>query len=96
MTPRTAMPVAAPGDAGSPFALTFFGGWSPLPIFFGSFFFAGVEVLAYRVQVVGSAIPYQFLLMLPYIATILVMITFRKARAPSFLGQNYDREKRSV
>ncbi len=77
-------------------ALTFFGGWSPLPIFFGSLFFAGVEVLAYRVQVVGSAIPYQFLLMLPYIATILVMITFRKARAPSFLGQNYDREKRSV
>lgn len=77
-------------------ALTFFGGWSPLPIFFGSFFFAGVEVLAYRVQVVGSAIPYQFLLMLPYIATILVMITFRKARTPAFLGQNYDREKRSV
>lgn len=78
-------------------ALTFFGGWSPLPIFFGSLFFAGVEVLAYRVQVVGSLIPYQFLLMLPYIATILVMIfSFRKARVPAFLGQNYDREKRSV
>lgn len=78
-------------------ALTFFGGWSPLPIFFGSLFFAGVEVLAYRVQVVGSLIPYQFLLMLPYIATILVMIfSFRKARVPGFLGQNYDREKRSV
>ena len=78
-------------------ALTFFGGWSPLPILFGSLFFSGVEVLAFRVQVIGSAIPYQFLIMLPYIATILVMIfTFGKSRVPAFLGNNYDREKRSV
>ncbi len=78
-------------------ALTFFGGWSPLPILFGSLFFSGVEVLAFRVQVIGSIIPYQFLLMLPYIATILVMIfTFGRSRVPSFLGKNYDREKRSV
>ncbi len=78
-------------------ALTFFGGWSPLPILFGSLFFSGVEVLAFRVQVIGSVIPYQFLIMLPYIATILVMIfTFGKSRVPSFLGKNYDREKRSV
>jgi simple sugar transport system permease protein len=78
-------------------ALTFFGGWSPLPILFGSLFFSGVEVLAFRVQVIGSIVPYQFLIMLPYIATILVMIfTFGKSRVPSFLGKNYDREKRSV
>ena len=78
-------------------ALTFFGGWSPLSIFLGSLFFASVEVAAYRVQVGGSAIPYQFLLMLPYIATILIMmVSFRRARVPAFLGQNYDREKRSL
>lgn len=78
-------------------ALTFFGGWSPLPILFGSLFFSGVEVLAFRVQVIGSVVPYQFLIMLPYVATILVMIfTFGRSRVPSFLGKNYDREKRSV
>jgi len=78
-------------------ALTFFGGWSPLPILFGSLFFSGVEVLAFRVQVIGSMIPYQFLIMLPYIATILVMVfTFGRSRVPAFLGNNYDREKRSV
>jgi len=78
-------------------ALTFFGGWSPLPILFGSLFFSAVEVLAFRVQVIGSFLPYQFLQMLPYIATILVMIvTFKRARVPAFLGLNYDREKRSV
>jgi len=32
-------------------ALTFFGAWSPLPIFFGSLFFAAVEVLSFRFQV---------------------------------------------
>ncbi|MEJ5313707.1 MULTISPECIES: ABC transporter permease [Anaerolinea] len=78
-------------------ALTFFGGWKPDTILYGALFFALIEVLAYRVQVLGTAIPYQFLLMLPYLATILVMVfSFRKARVPAFLGQNYDREKRAL
>jgi len=78
-------------------ALTFFGGWSPGLILLGSLFFAGVEVLALRVQVGGFGIPYQFLLMLPYLATILTMIfAFKWIKAPAFLGQNYDREKRSL
>ncbi len=77
-------------------ALTFFGGWSPHLIFLGSLFFAGIEALAYQAQVGGIAIPYQFLLMLPFVATILVMmVSFRRSRVPAFLGQNYDREKRS-
>lgn len=78
-------------------ALTFFGGWSPLTILGGSLFFASVEVLAFRAQVIGLAVPYQYLLMVPYLATILIMVlTFRKARVPAFLGQNYDREKRNL
>ncbi len=78
-------------------ALTFFGGWSPFLILLGALFFAGVEVLALRVQVGGFGIPYQFLLMLPYLATILTMIfAFKWIKAPAFLGQNYDREKRSL
>ncbi len=78
-------------------ALTFFGGWSPLPILYGSLFFSAVEVLAFRVQVIGSFLPYQILQMFPYIATILVMVfTFKKSRVPGFLGNNYDREKRSL
>ena len=64
---------------------------------FGALFFAGIEVLAFRMQVGGGGIPYQFLLMLPYLATLLVMMfAFRRARAPAFLGQNYDREKRTL
>jgi len=78
-------------------ALAFFGGWTPHLIFFGSIFFGAIEVLAFRVQIESRAIPYQFLLMLPYIATLLVMVfSFRKSRVPAFLGKNYDREKRTV
>jgi simple sugar transport system permease protein len=78
-------------------ALCFFGGWRPIPIFFGALFFAGIEVLSYRVQITTLAIPYQFLLMVPYIATILVMMfTFKKSTNPGFLGKNYDREKRTL
>lgn len=78
-------------------ALTFFGGWSPHLILFGALFFAAVEVLGLKFQIGGFGIPYQFLLMLPYIATILVMMfAFRLVRVPAFLGQNYDREKRTL
>ena len=77
-------------------ALTFFGGWTPHFILLGSLFFAGVEVLALRVQLGGMGIPHQFLRMLPYLATILVMIfAFRNVRPPAFLGLNYDRESRT-
>ena len=45
----------------------------------------------------SSFLPYQILQMFPYIATILVMIfTFKRSRVPGFLGNNYDREKRSL
>jgi len=77
-------------------ALTFFGGWTPHFVLLGSLFFAGIEVLALRVQLGGFGIPHQFLRMLPYLATILVMIfAFRNVRPPAFLGLNYDRESRT-
>ncbi len=78
-------------------ALTFFGGWRPQFIVAGAAFFAGMEVLALRAQVAGIGIPHQFVAMLPYVATLLVMIfAFRWARVPAFLGRNYDRESRLV
>lgn len=78
-------------------ALTFFGGWRPQYIVAGAAFFAGMDVLALRAQVAGIGIPHQFVSMLPYVATLLVMMfAFRWARVPGFLGKNYDRESRLV
>ena len=78
-------------------ALAFFGGWRPQFILLGSFFFAAMDVLAQRAQVSGIGMPHQFVSMLPYVATLVVMIfAFRWARVPQFLGRNYDRESRIV
>lgn len=77
-------------------ALAFFGGWRPLYILAGAAFFAGMEVLALRVQVGGIDIPHQFVSMLPFVATLLVMMfALRWASIPAFLGRNYDRESRT-
>ena len=78
-------------------ALAFFGGWRPQFILAGSAFFAAMEVLAQRAQVTGLAVPHQFVSMLPYVATLLVMVfALRWALVPQFLGRNYDRESRIV
>lgn len=76
-------------------ALAFLGGWRPHLVVAGAAFFAGMEVLALQAQVTGVGIPHQFVLMLPYVGTLVVMIfAFRWARQPAFLGLNYDRESR--
>lgn len=76
-------------------ALAFLAGWRPHLAVAGAAFFAGMEVLAFRAQVGGVAIPHQFVLMLPYLATIVVMLfAFNWSRQPKFLGINYDRESR--
>jgi simple sugar transport system permease protein len=78
-------------------ALAFLGGWRPQLVVAGAAFFAGMEVLALRAQVAGIGIPHQFISMLPYVATLLVMMfAFRWARQPQFLGLNYNRESRLV
>jgi len=51
--------------------------------------------LALRAEVADVSVPSQLLLVVPYVATLLVMIfAFRWARVPEFLGRNYDRESR--
>jgi general nucleoside transport system permease protein len=78
-------------------ALTFFGGWRPQFIAAGALFFAAMDVIALRAEVGNVSIPSQVLLVVPYVATLLVMIfAFRWARVPAFLGRNYDRESRTA
>jgi general nucleoside transport system permease protein len=77
-------------------ALTFFGGWRPQYIAAGALFFATMDVVALRAEVSGIDIPSQVLLVVPYVATLVVMVfAFRWARVPEFLGKNYDRESRT-
>jgi simple sugar transport system permease protein len=73
--------------------IVIFASWRPERALLGAFIFAGIEVLAFYQQLGFSSIPYQFLLMLPFIAVLLLMWLFRKrVEFPASLGKAYTRE----
>jgi ABC-type uncharacterized transport system permease subunit len=70
-----------------------FGRWSPLGVALGSLLFGFVEAVGLRVQALGLPIPYELLLMLPYLTTFLVFAgVVGRARSPATLGNPYTRE----
>ena len=74
-------------------AMVYFGKWKPTRAFFGTFLFGAAYLLGAFFQVIGSIIPYYFLLMVPYLLTLAMLIAIsRRARQPSALGIPYTRE----
>jgi simple sugar transport system permease protein len=78
-------------------AALIFGKWRPLPAAAACLLFGFTEALQIRLQGVrlfgGSAVPVQFIQMLPYVATILVLAGFvGRARAPKALGTPFARQ----
>ena len=54
-------------------ALTTFATWRPARVLLGAYLFGGVTMLQFYLQGVGVEVPSQFLTMLPYLATIVVL-----------------------
>jgi simple sugar transport system permease protein len=54
-------------------ALTTFGTWRPARVLMGAYLFGGVTMLQFHLQATGMEVPSQFLSMLPYLATIVVL-----------------------
>jgi len=74
-------------------AAVIFGKWNPWGVLGAALFFGFGDALAIRLQVMGSSIPYQFLLMLPYIFTVAVLAgVVGKAISPAALGIPYNKE----
>lgn len=78
-------------------ALTIFALWNPLRAIVGAFLFGGIFVLQYLLQPMG--ISPNFLAMLPYIATLLVLLVgglrdSRRLNAPAMLAEPYRRGER--
>ena len=67
-------------------ALTTFGTWRPLRVLLGAYLFGGVTMLQFHLQGTGVDIPSQFLTMLPYLATILVLALI--SRNPAWIRIN--------
>ena len=67
-------------------ALTTFATWRPLRVLLGAYLFGGVTMLQFQLQGQGVQIPSQFLTMLPYLATILVLVLI--SRNPMWIRIN--------
>jgi simple sugar transport system permease protein len=75
-------------------ALVIFGNWQPLKVMLGALIFGGVEALQLRLRAIGIPVPYQFLLSLPYLATIVALaLAGRNAAYPAALLKPYKREE---
>jgi len=81
-------------------ALVIFAGWSSPRALCGAYLFGGITAMQLRLQAMGTTISAHILQMLPYFATIVVLIisTIRlqkgASQQPESLGLPYDREDR--
>jgi len=79
-------------------ALVVFATWRPARVMIGAYLFGGVTVAQFFAQGEGAAIPSQFLSMLPYLATIVVLVLISRnvntirLNAPVSLGKPFHPE----
>jgi ABC-type uncharacterized transport system permease subunit len=73
-----------------------FGKWTPVGTLLGSLLFGVADAFQLRLQALGiEAIPYQFLVALPYFATLIIVIFFvGKAAWPAASGMAFSREEK--
>jgi simple sugar transport system permease protein len=76
-------------------ALVVFATWRPWRVLAGSYLFGGVTLATFQAQAGGLAVPSQLLSMLPYVATIVVLVivsrdaTTIRLNAPASLGRPF-------
>jgi len=67
-------------------ALTVFATWRPVRLLLGAYLFGGVTMLQLHLQAQGVQVPLQVMSMLPYLATILVLVLI--SRNPAWIRLN--------
>jgi len=76
-------------------ALVVFASWIPWRILFGALIFGGITIMQLAGQSEGWSVPSQFLSMLPYLATVFVLVIisrnrdFALANSPACLGRAF-------
>lgn len=74
-------------------AAMIFGNWTPFGAFGGALLFGFSDALGLRFQILDVPVPYQFLQMVPYIITLVVLAGLvGKAYAPKAIGVPYKKE----
>ena len=76
-------------------AVVIFGRLNPFGALGAAFLFGAAEALQLRLQAMGLDVPYQILLMLPYVATVVAVVgLIGKTRLPAALGIPYNAANR--
>ncbi|MGR3985043.1 MAG: ABC transporter permease [Gammaproteobacteria bacterium] len=76
-------------------ALVVFATWRPWRVFIGAYLFGGITILQLHAQVIGVGVPAQVMSMLPYLATIVVLVLISrdpnkiKLNAPACIGKPF-------
>ncbi len=79
-------------------ALVVFATWRPARVLIGAYLFGGVTILQFHIQGFGFEIPSQILSMLPYLATIIVLVIISRDKnlirlnSPASLGITFHPE----
>ncbi len=74
-------------------AAMIFGGWNPIGAFFAALIFGFFDSLQQKFAVIGTIIPSEFLAMLPYLVTIIVVAgLIGRRRPPAADGVPYEKE----
>lgn len=77
-------------------ALVAFATWRPVRVLMGAYLFGGITILTYHMQARGVPIASQLLSMLPYIATIVVLVLISRnagwirLNMPASLGKHFN------
>ncbi|MDB5841925.1 MAG: transporter permease [Herminiimonas sp.] len=77
-------------------ALTTFACWKPWRVAAGAYLFGGVTILQLNLQGLGVAVPPQIMGMLPYVATVVVLVLISRnpdwirLNIPASLGRNFN------
>jgi general nucleoside transport system permease protein len=74
-------------------AVVIFGRWKPGGILMASIIFGIATAFQLRLQAIGVDFPYQFLLMIPYVLTMVILIvTHGRSTGPATLGKPFIKE----
>ena len=75
-------------------AAMIFGKWHPVGALGGAFLFGFADALQIKLQITGVKLPYQFLGMLPYLVTVVVLSgVVGRAAAPAAVGRPYNKKE---
>jgi simple sugar transport system permease protein len=76
-------------------AVVIFGRWDPLGALGAAWFFGVTQAISLQFQAVGGQVPYQFLLAVPYVLTMVALAgVVGRTTPPANLGRAYSRRVR--